>query len=387
MELLFLAHRAPFPPDRGDKIRSFHVLRHLTCFATVHLAAFADDPRDEIVPPDLRAMLGEVLIVPRTRSRPRALADALISRRPLSLSAFHDARMHAWIADLLARRPVQATYAFSGQMAQYLPASGMRTLMDFVDLDSAKFAAYAEDARGPMRWLMRREARLLGAYERTVAARVDASLFVSAAEAALLPGARTLENGIDTEHYDPGAVAPVATTGPLIVFTGQMDYRPNVDAVTAFARGALPAIVARHPLARFAIVGRAPTPAVRALAGTQVIVTGEVPDTRPWLAAASVVVAPLSLARGVQNKVLEAMAMARAVVASPAAAEGIDHRGTIVVSDAPAEAVGALLADPARAAVLGAAARAQVIARYGWEARLAGLEALMSPPAAMGKAA
>ncbi|WP_375286949.1 TIGR03087 family PEP-CTERM/XrtA system glycosyltransferase [Sphingomonas sp.] len=387
MELLFLAHRAPFPPDRGDKIRSHHILRHLARHATVHLAAFADDPRDEIAPPDLRAMLGEVLIVPRTRSRAHALADALLTRRPFSLSAFDDARLHAWVADLLARRPIKAIYAFSGQMAQYLPATRMRTVMDFVDLDSAKFAAYARDARGPMRWLMRREARLLAAYERQVATRVDASLFVSAAEAALLPGAQALENGIDTERYDPAAVAPVATTGPMIVFTGQMDYRPNIDAVVAFARTALPAIVACNPQARFAIVGRAPAPAVRALAGPQVIVTGEVPDTRPWLAAASVVVAPLALARGVQNKVLEAMAMARAVVASPAAAAGIDHAGAIVVSDTPAEAVSALLADPERAASLGAAARAQVIARYGWDARLAGLEALVSPRAAMGKAA
>lgn len=381
MEVLFLAHRAPFPPDRGDKIRSFHILRHLAGFATVHLAAFADDPRDLTVPPELRARLGEVLIVPRTRSRLRAMGEALVTRQPFSLAAFADPRMRGGIADLLARRPIDAVYGFSGQMAQYLPGSGPRLIMDFVDLDSAKFAAYAQAGRGPVRWLYRREARLLAAYERAVAAKVDVSLFVSADEAALLPGARVLENGIDVTRYDPAAVAPVAATGPLIVFTGQMDYRPNVEAVTAFVRDALPAIIARHPQARFAIVGRAPTAAVRALAGSHVIVTGEVPDTRPWLAAAAVVVAPLALARGVQNKVLEAMAMSRAVVASPAAAEGIAHAGTILVDAQPAGAVIDLLGDPDRAAALGAAARARVIARYGWDAGLAPLRDLLQPPA------
>jgi sugar transferase (PEP-CTERM/EpsH1 system associated) len=379
MEILFLAHRAPFPPDRGDKIRSYHILRHLARFATVHLAAFADDVRDQVVPAPLRSRLGEVLIVPRTRPRVLSMADALLTRRPFSLAAFADPRMRDGVTQLLARRPIDAIYAFSGQIAQYLPAAGPRQIMDFVDLDSAKFAAYAEDGHGPMRWLMRREARLLGAYERQVAARVDASLFVSAAEAALLPGAQALENGIDTDRFDPAMTAPVASNGPLIVFTGQMDYRPNIDAVVGFARDVLPAVLKAHPAARFAIVGRAPAPAVRALAGDHVLVTGEVPDTRPWLAAAAAVVAPLTLARGVQNKVLEAMAMARPVVASAAAAEGIDHAGTIIVSDAPAAAVIGLLSKPQRAAALGASARVQVVGRYGWDACLSGLRALVDP--------
>lgn len=378
-EVLFLAHRVPFPPDRGDKIRSFHILKHIASFARVHLVAFADDPRDLDPPAEFRALLGECVVVPRAKSRARAAVEALAMGEPLSLTAFADARFGAAVRDILARRPIDAVYAFSGQMAQYLPASGPRMVMDFVDLDSAKFAAYAEDARGPMRWLMRREARLLGAYERSVAAWVDASLFVSEAEAALLPGAQALENGIDTVRFDPAAVSPVAQRGPLIVFTGQMDYRPNIDAVTAFAHDALPAIRVRHPEARFAIVGRAPTPAVRSLAGKAVIVTGEVADVRPWLAAAAVVVAPLQLARGVQNKVLEAMAMARAVVASPAAAEGIDHGGTIVVAEDAADAVCDLLDAPLRAEALGMLARERVKARYGWDARLAGVEGLLSP--------
>ncbi|QKS00024.1 TIGR03087 family PEP-CTERM/XrtA system glycosyltransferase [Sphingomonas sp. CL5.1] len=376
-EILFIAHRVPFPPDRGDKIRGFHVLRHLTCRARVHLVAFADDPRDLVPAPEYRALVDECVIMPRAKSRARAAIEALATAQPVSLTAFAHRDVERAVRDILARRPIDAIYVFSGQMAQYLPVAGPRAIMDFVDLDSAKFAAYAGDAHGFTRHMMRREARLLAAFEREVAGRVDASLFVSGAEAALLPGSIAIENGIDTHYYDPAARhVPVVGQGPLIVFTGQMDYRPNIDAVTWFARDILP----RIPGARFAIVGRAPAPEVRALAGERVIVTGEVADVRGWLAAASVVVAPLKLARGVQNKVLEAMAMARPVVASQAAAEGIDHDGTIRVApdaDGFVAAVAALLADPAAARALGAAARARVTARYDWAAALAPLDGLL----------
>ncbi|MEH3037360.1 MAG: TIGR03087 family PEP-CTERM/XrtA system glycosyltransferase [Sphingomonas adhaesiva] len=379
-DILFLAHRAPFPPDRGDRIRSFHVLSHLARRARVHLVAFADDPRDAQVPPAFAGMLASCTIVPRGKSPARAAIEALAQGRAVSLAAFDDARVHAAVRDVMARHPVAVAYAFSGQMAQYLPA-GVRRVMDFVDADSAKFAAYAAKARGPMRWMMAREARLLARWEREVTARVDASLFVSAAEAALVPGARVLENGIDARRFDPAAVfVPVVGQGRLIVFTGQMDYRPNVEAVVAFARDILPQVRAVHPDVRFAIVGRAPTAAVRALASEAVLVTGEVPDVRGWLAAAAVAVAPLMLARGVQNKVLEAMAMARPVVASPAAAQGIDHAGTIGVAEGAAGGAAAvvdLLSDRDGAARLGQAARARVLARYDWDACLAPLDALI----------
>jgi sugar transferase (PEP-CTERM/EpsH1 system associated) len=384
VEILFLAHRAPFPPDRGDRIRSYNVLKYLSARARVQLVAFTDDAAE--MTPEHRALVDECVLVPRTKSQPRAAIEALASGKPVSLTAFADPQLTAAANDILARRPIDAIYAFSGQMAQYLPVSGPRMVMDFVDLDSAKFGAYADDARGPVRWMMRREAHLLGAWERAVAAKVDACLFVSAPEAALLPGSHTLENGIDTKTYDPALTTPVAAPHPLIVFTGQMDYRPNVDAVTWFARDVLPLLTGAH----FAIVGRAPAPAVRALAAANVTVTGEVADVRGWLAAADSVVAPLKLARGIQNKVLEAMAMARPVVASPAAAEGIDHAGTICVADDSATfatTIRALIADRLTADTLGRAARRQVIARYGWAARLAPLDGLLGLPTAQCAAA
>ena len=424
MSLLFLAHRVPFPPDRGDKIRSFHILQYLAKRTPVHLVTFADDEADFDPPAVFTNMLASCTILPRRKSQTRAAVEALATGKPVSLTAFTSAAVEDAVDRILP--DVSAVYCFSGQMAQYLPVGGPPIVMDFVDVDSAKFGGFADDTSGPMRWMMRREARLLGAFEREVAGRVSASLLVSDAEAALFrDGGATgriiaVENGIDSAKFDPAAEfakltdshhpgegrgpigevavtecspqsstspnwAPASAGGepfdglPLLVFTGQMDYRPNIDAVTWFARDILPLVRQRYP-ARFAIVGRAPTAAVEALASDHVTVTGAVDDVRGWLAAADVCVAPLKLARGIQNKVLEAMAMARPVVASAAAAEGIDHADTVRVATTAqdfADRICELFEAPEAAATLGQSARAQVIRRYGWDARLAPLDALL----------
>nr|WP_208403045.1 TIGR03087 family PEP-CTERM/XrtA system glycosyltransferase [Sphingomonas japonica] len=388
--MLFLAHRIPYPPDRGDKIRAFHLLKHLARTHRVHLVAFADDPRDLGHRGALAEWTASCTIVPRTKPKWRAGVEALASGKPISLTAFDDPAMHRAVAAVMARPALDDIVVFSGQMAQYLPRdSGCRIVMDFCDMDSAKFASYAASGSAPMRWLMAREARRLQAFESDVAARVDASLFVSAAEAALFAEATghtatVVENGIDTERFDPAAAfAQVDLGSAAIVFTGQMDYPPNVDAVTWFADAVWPAVHARHPGSRFVIVGRAPTEAVRRLADRPgITVTGEVDDVRGWLAAAAVAVAPLRVARGVQNKVLEAMAMARPVLVSAVAAEGIDHGGTLRVADDPAAlaaAIDTLLGDADAAAALGRAARERVRDRYGWDARLAVLDAIVDP--------
>ena len=386
-DLLFLAHRSPFPPDRGDKIRAYNVLKYLAERKRVHLLAFADDRRD-MDDGGLAPLTASRRILWRGKSRVLATLEALAQGRAASLTAFDDKAMRDAVADVLAREAIDTIYVFSGQMAQYVPAdTKARVIMDFCDMDSLKFADYATDAHGPMRWLMAREASRLQAFEQATADRVDASLFVSAAEAQLFrvktgaTNVQVIENGIDTDYFDPDAAFDVVDEpGPLIVFTGQMDYRPNVEAVTWFARDILPAIRAAHPAARFAIVGREPADTVRALASEAVIVTGEVADVRGWLAAAACIVAPLKIARGIQNKVLEAMAMARPAVVSDPAAEGIDHGGTILSgagADDIARAVTDLLDDKSRADALGGGARAQVQKRYGWAARLAPLDALL----------
>lgn len=378
-DLLFLAHRVPFPPDRGDKIRSYHILRHLSRDWRVHLCTFGESEVDLDPPAAFTDLLAGCHIIRRSKSTPVAALQALATGAPVSLTAFaHPAMTKA--VRTVRRQGVAAAYIFSGQMAQY--AGEEPTIMDMVDVDSAKFAALAERAGGPKRIMLAREARLLGGFERRVAAGMAATLFVSEAEAALFRAGGgegrivAVENGIDAAVHDPALVTPVAEAGPLIVFTGQMDYQPNIDAVTHFAKAILPLVRQAHPAVRFAIVGRAPTLAVRRLAGEAVIVIGEVPDTRIWLAAAAVCVAPLMLARGIQNKVLEAMAMARPIVASRAAAEGIDHGGTIAVADGDrdfADKVIAALSGPAA----NPAARAQVLDRYDWNARLAPLDQLL----------
>ncbi|OYY66206.1 TIGR03087 family PEP-CTERM/XrtA system glycosyltransferase [Sphingomonas sp. 28-62-11] len=388
-DILFLTHRIPYPPDRGDKIRGFNIVRYLSTRKRVHVIAFADDSRDLKRKNGLAPFTGNRSIVWRSKPRWLAALQALAFRRPVSLTAFENASIQEAVTNLLARHSIDTIFVFSSQMAQYLPTKPrQKVIMDFVDMDSAKFDAYAKTSSGLTQWMMQREGQLLLAHEKSVAAKVDASLFVSEEEAALFrerTGAKrvhVVENGIDTVFFDPAAsFKRIETTGALIVFTGQMDYRPNIEAVTWFVDTILPHIQVAHPSARFAIVGRNPTDAVKALARQPgVIVTGEVADVRGWLAAAAVVVAPLKLARGIQNKVLEAMAMARPVVASAAAAEGIDHANTILTGSTVgeiAEEVNRLLADPVKATALGLAAREQVSTRYSWDARLAVLDTIL----------
>lgn len=397
-EILFLAHRVPFPPDRGDRIRSWHVLRALAAHAQVHLGCIAETPPAADTLARLDTVVASRCIAPRRASLGWAGIAALASGRPVSVAAFASAQLAAWVARTLAERPITAIYVFSGQMAQFVPAwFAGRVVMDFVDVDSAKYAAIAQTARSTMvRWIHAREARVLARFEAAVARRATVSLLVTAAERALFVariGAAddatiaVLGNGIDFAHFAPGAVAPEASlgasAGPAIVFTGQMDYAPNVAAVVWFAREVLPLIRARAPHAVFAIVGRAPSGEVRALAAEPgVIVTGEVADVRPWLSAADLVTAPLMIARGVQNKVLEAMAMARPVLLSAAAAEGIaaqDGTHFVIAEDADAFAARALalLDDRAAAATLGQAAREWVCSEGGWDQALAGLPAIM----------
>lgn len=400
-DILFLAHRAPWPPDRGDRIRSWHVLKRLVEVADVHVAALVDCQVDaQLSENKLKSMIVGLKLVRRNVSPPVAVARALAKGTPASVEAFASPALSAHVADLLASGRIGTIFAFSGQSAQFVPAdwSG-RFIMDFCDVDSAKFAQVGADssALSPTGWVNRREGRVLAAYEAAIARRAGLSLFVSEAETALFRdrsglGAdkvQTLANGIDLDRFSPAgdwqALSPAERgDGPLIVFTGQMDYRPNIDAVSRFARAILPQIRTQHVAARFAIVGRAATAAVQALTTLPgVIVTGAVPDTRPWLAAADAVVAPLSLARGVQNKLLEAMAMGRPVVASSAALTGIDIGNPPVAYSADsdgdtAQMVGDLIAQPTRAMALGDAARAHMQAHYSWAATLAPLAAMLA---------
>ncbi|WP_031317638.1 TIGR03087 family PEP-CTERM/XrtA system glycosyltransferase [Blastomonas sp. CACIA14H2] len=400
-ELLFLAHRIPFPPDRGDKIRSHAMLKALAARGPVHVATFGETDADMAAEAELAWTATSHVLVRRTISNLRAGLNALPYGKPVSLVAFESDEIRHYVSRLIATRPIDTIFVFSGQMAQFIPSSfAGRVVIDFVDMDSAKFAAYAQTALGPMKLVHAREARLLGAFEQQMARRAHLSLFCSPHEVAEFrlglgdPQVRVdaVVNGIDTVFYDPGRVEAAAypgVPGPHMVFTGQMDYAPNVDAVTHFAEAVLPRVQERFPNAWFHIIGRNPAPAVRALAARHgVDVVGAVDDIRPWIASANMVVAPLRIARGIQNKVLEAMAMARPVIASAAAAEGIEavtgeHFLVAPSDDAMVDAVCSLAADPDRGAAMGAAARAHMLAHYQWNAQLAPLLAWLDQPAAL----
>jgi len=403
--ILFLCHRLPFPPNRGDKIRSHHLLRALVNLAPVHVATFADDEDDAIHQLDLALLATSHHVAARTRPLPLAGLSALASGLPVSLTAFADEGIVAYVERTLSAFPVTTIVVFSGQMGQYIPARWRgKVIVDFVDADSAKFDAYAAAGRGPMRWVHAREARLLLAEENRLASRADVSLLVSEEEAVLFRArlrqpldadVRVLGNGIDTLAFDPALVPAepelAGLSGPPIIFTGQMDYPPNVAAAVRAVHRIMPLIRREIPDASFHIVGRRPTPEVQALEGLNGCrVWGRVEDIRPWLRAADLALVPLEIARGVQNKVLEAMAMALPVVASTQAATGLaagpGRDIATGLSDAEiAEAAVALLRNRPAAREMGLAARRFVEEHHDWDAMLAPLADLIAAPRRTGQ--
>jgi sugar transferase (PEP-CTERM/EpsH1 system associated) len=391
-KVLFLAHRYPYPPNKGDKIRAFHIAEHLRAKHAVSLG-FMTTPGD--AEPDLSWAGNFASFHGGTISRPMRFfraGVALLTGAPLSVATFFDGGLARWVRDFIARERPAAVFVFSSAMAQYVPAElpqGTRLILDFCDVDSEKWRAYAAKQTWTRAWIFAMEARRLLAFDRAQAKRAHASLFVSEDEKRvfdrLSPATaakhKAVANGVDVALYDPAKVAPRAGAAKTIVFVGMMDYWPNIDAATWFAREIFPLIRAKHGDARFQIVGARPTAAVTALATlANVEVTGSVPDVRPYVAAAAVVVAPLRIARGIQNKVLEGMAMARPVVTTPDALEGINAaRGRDVLVGASADEIAAAVTsvlDGRADKGLGQAARAFVVKHHEWSANLRALDDL-----------
>jgi len=397
--VLFLAHRVPFPPDRGDKIRSHHVLKALAALGPVHVGCFAETVADRTTEIELAGVAATWCMPTRTKPLPVAGIEAIVRGEPVSLAAFRHPLLAHWVARTLERYEIDTIYVFSGQMGQYVPAGwGGRVVADLVDVDSAKFEAYARDKPVPMSWIDAREARLLRREEARLADRADRTLLVSAAEAALfasrLPTAsaasvEVLGNGIDAALFDPRKARPhpaLEGPGPHFVFTGQMNYTPNVEAALRAIERIMPRIREVHRGAQFHAVGRAPAAELLARDGANgTRVWGEVPDVRPFLAGADAVLAPLSIARGVQNKVLEAMAMARPVLITGEAATGLPGRdGTHFAVGDSDEALARraldMLAEPDAAREMGEAARRLVVETASWPAMLAALPEIVGAP-------
>lgn len=386
--LLYLTHRIPYPPNKGDKITTFHLLQHLSERYEVYLGTFIDDPADEVHRPVLDRFCAGVHAAKLDPRSARVLsATGFLRGEALTLAYYRNRGLQAWVDRIVAERGIRKVVLYSSPMAMYaLSLEGVRVVAHFADVDSAKWVDYAPQHRWPMSWVYRREGAKLLAFERKSAARFAACTLVTDAEAALFARLapecanklRVVRNGVDTAYFAPDAAraTPFAPDEEPIVFTGAMDYLPNVDAVTWFAQDMLPVLAAERPKVRFYIVGMNPSPAVQALArDARITVTGKVPDVRPYLQHARVVVAPLRIARGVQNKVLEAMAMQRPVVVAAAATGGVsgiagEDFATAGTTEEFIAQVRALF-DVTAGDAMGRKARARVVAEHGWSDNLA----------------
>jgi len=388
--ILFLAHRYPYPPNKGDRIRAFHIAEHLLKRHEVALG-FTVTPGDG--EPDMAwarkfaaAYCGRI----STADRLLRTGIAAVTGGALSVAAFRHGGLSRWVARYAAEQRPDLVYVFSSAMAQYVP-QGLRVIMDFVDVDSEKWRQYSETQPASRAGFYRMEAARLLAFDRAQAARAAASIFVSEDEKRIFDKLSpetaakhlAIANGVDVAFFDPAKVQPCANAQPTIVFVGMMDYWPNIDAVAWFAKDILPLVRRRHANARFQIVGARPTPAVAALASpSRIEVTGAVDDVRPYVAGADVVVAPLRIARGIQNKVLEGMAMARPMVTTAGALEGINaERGRdLLTGETPAEIADAVVSilDKRAPDNLGDAARAFVLNRHEWRANLRKLDELIA---------
>jgi polysaccharide biosynthesis protein PslH len=380
--LLYLVHRVPYPPDKGDRIRAFHVLSYLAKRADVHLATLADEPVPEATHHALGRLCARTAVVPLTSWTrwPRALAS-LVRGRTITEGAFHAPALCRTLTQWAATTRYAAAVTESSSMVPYLNLPALREIpavADLVDVDSQKWFDYAEASRGPKRWLYRTEGHRLRRVEIDAARRANAVTLVSAAEADLFrrfcPDGQVhaVANGVDLDYFrsPDGSAAPEESA---CAFVGALDYKPNVDGADWFCREVWPTIQKYRAGAKLYLVGRKPAPAVQRLASLPgVELVGQVPDVRPWLVRSAVAVVPLRIARGVQNKVLEALAMGKAVVASPQALAGVRTEPGVHLLSAGspaewAEAVGRLLDDVDLRRRLGSAGRAFVEEHHRWE--------------------
>jgi len=385
LRILFLAHRFPFPPDRGDRIRSYHIIRYLAQRHRVWVVAPVDNVVAEAEVQGLRAMCEGVDVATLPRTRMVRAAGCLFTTIPLTVPMFWSPALKTIAAHRLRTLDFDLVYVYCSAMASYVPSGlGLPTVIDFIDADSQKWFDYAGRSRLPMKAVYWREGVTLRRHERRVARGCRHAFVTSERDGHLLqqlsPGVAmtTIPNGV--------TLRPPARVGggdARLVFTGVMDYFPNVDAMTYFVERIFPLVRARVPAAELVIVGQRPAPNVRRLARRSgITVTGWVPDVSPLLQSAAVFVAPLRIARGIQNKILEAMAAGLPVVATPAALGGINAvpGRDVLVDDTPdgfAARTVSLLTNHELRQRLGRSGRQFVSEHHQWDVHLARLEKVL----------
>ncbi len=392
-KILYLTHRVPFPPNKGDRIRTFHILRFLARRADVYLGSLADEPVTDAVLAELDKYCREICIARVGGiSRASRMLWSLLCGRTISEGAFASRRLSTVLSHWAARIPFTGVLASASSLVPHLRRAGLRDLpivVDLIDVDSQKWLDYAAVRRWPSSWLFRTEARRLRRLEQDLSTWARAVTTVSDAETNLYrsfaPGAAayTVTNGVDLDFFHAPSPRPVESG---CVFVGALDYYPNVDAACWFCRAVWPEIMRRRPQARLALVGRRPVPAIRHLTEVPgVELLADVPDVRPHLARAAVAVVPLRVARGVQNKVLEALAMGKAVVAAPQALAALGTEpGQHLLAAASrgewADAIQRLLDDEPLRRGLGDAGRRFVRQHHHWDRCLAPLGGLLGLP-------
>jgi len=389
--ILFLADRLPRPHYEGYKARSFHLLKHLARVHRIFLGTFIDNPEDEAHLEVVRPLCASLRII-RRRSRLAKIRSlgGLLAGESLTLRYYRDNDLQDWIDETCQRRHIDAAVITSSAMAQYVEhLTRLRTLIDFVDVDSAKWIQYASHRRWPLSWLYQREGRLLLAYERKMAAQAARSFFVTENKAILFRNrapecavrVEALGNGVDASYFAPDLQRPSPyPTGEIpIVFIGAMRCSADLKAITWFTTTVLPDLLRHHPNIHLYIIGRSPIPEVLALTNDGITVTGSVPDERPWLQYATAVVAPSYSSRSIHNDILEAMAMSRPVVTSAECAVAIDavFGKELLIATLPDDYVAAIqkiIHDPETAILIGEAARRRVVENHNWGAKLIGID-------------
>jgi sugar transferase (PEP-CTERM/EpsH1 system associated) len=390
MKILFLCHRLPYPPQRGGKIRPFNMIRHLAVSHEVTVATLARTADELAAGQELHRYCDDLHVA--RISKPAGWARFALygmSAAPATFGYFYSSELARTIRRLLDTRGFDAIVVHCSSMGPYVAGHrGCRKVMDFGDADSEKWFEYGRTTPFPLSQAYRLEGWKVRRYEAWLGKQFDACSVNAPRERDVLADyvhapIDVIPNGVDLEYFEPSRPSGRSYVSKRIVFTGNMSYRPNVDAVQHLVTAVLPRIRREIPDVQLCIVGMDPTPAVRRLADEdRVVVTGRVDDVRPYFDSAAVAVAPLRVARGLQNKVLEAMAMRVPVVASPAAFEGISAVAghDLLVADGPkafSRAVVTLLRDPAARERYAAAGRTCVETNHNWSRLLQRLEDLV----------